>query len=212
MTQKLLSARQVQEILDVDTSTVYRMASDGRLPAVKIGKQWRFPADSIDDLLVPRQPEESVALTLAASIAEVTAQALGVMMVVTDMDGHSLFPVKNPCAKFEQQSRNPAFVAECASEWKELAAEPDLRPRLREGRHGFECARSFIRTGTSLTGMVLVGGIAPIGVVSTELFMLSGAERQKVLTTLPEVAALLSRMANACGSLTTESPSKELEE
>lgn len=204
MTQKLLSARQVQEILEVDTSTVYRMAGDGRLPAVKIGKQWRFPADSIDDLLIPQQPSDSVSLTLAASIASVTALALGVMMVVTDMKGNALIPVANPCRKFELESQNPAFVAECAAEWKELADEPDLRPRLREGQHGFECARSFIRTGTSLTGMVMIGGVAPLGVTNPDLFVLTEAERTKALETLPEVAALMSRMANACGPLNPE--------
>ena len=209
MTQRLLSARQVQEILDVDTSTVYRMASDGRLPAVKIGKQWRFPADSIDDLLVPQRPADSVSLTLASSIASVTAHALGVMMVVTDMQGNALVPVANPCRKFELESNNPRFVAECAAEWRELAAEPDLRPRLREGQHGFECARSFIRTGTSLTGMVMIGGIAPVGVSNSDLYTLTDSERAKALETLPEVAALMSRMANACGPLNTESHMKE---
>ena len=30
MTEKLLTAQQVREVLDIDTSTIYRMASDGR--------------------------------------------------------------------------------------------------------------------------------------------------------------------------------------
>ncbi|MEX2548674.1 MAG: helix-turn-helix domain-containing protein [Nitriliruptoraceae bacterium] len=53
MTATLLTAQQVQDLLDVDASTVYRMASDGRLPAVRIGRQWRFPAEEINALLVP---------------------------------------------------------------------------------------------------------------------------------------------------------------
>jgi len=43
----LLTADEVQQLLDIDRSTIYRMAGDGRLPAVKIGRQWRFPADRI---------------------------------------------------------------------------------------------------------------------------------------------------------------------
>ena len=50
VSQELLTARQVQQLLRVDKSTVYRMASDGRLPAIKVGKQWRFPADEIDQI------------------------------------------------------------------------------------------------------------------------------------------------------------------
>ena len=49
----LLNARQVQEILHVDRSTVYRMAESGRLPAIRVGasgasrrngsRSWPFP-------------------------------------------------------------------------------------------------------------------------------------------------------------------------
>jgi excisionase family DNA binding protein len=49
----MLTAQQVQDLLEVDASTVYRMASDGRLPAVRIGRQWRFPTEAIERLLVP---------------------------------------------------------------------------------------------------------------------------------------------------------------
>jgi excisionase family DNA binding protein len=35
----MLTAQQVQDLLDVDASTIYRMAGDGRLPAVRIGRQ-----------------------------------------------------------------------------------------------------------------------------------------------------------------------------
>jgi len=47
----MLTAKDVQELLQVDRSTVYRMAEDGRLPAVKVGKQWRFPADQLQHSL-----------------------------------------------------------------------------------------------------------------------------------------------------------------
>jgi len=98
----LLSARQVQSKLGVDRSTVYRMAEDGRLPAVKVGRQWRFPADLIDDVLrvdaAPRRarsvPTGSAVAApqpdVAASVAQIAADLLGVMMVVTDMDGQPI--------------------------------------------------------------------------------------------------------------------------
>ena len=50
--QSLLTARQVQTMFGVDRSTVYRMAEDGRLPALKIGRQWRFRPEEIERLLV----------------------------------------------------------------------------------------------------------------------------------------------------------------
>ena len=42
-----LTARDLEELIRVDKSTIYRMAEDGRLPAVKVGRQWRFPEDAV---------------------------------------------------------------------------------------------------------------------------------------------------------------------
>src|SRR3970040_519799 len=42
-----LTAKDIQELIRVDKSTIYRMAEDGRLPAVKVGRQWRFPEDAV---------------------------------------------------------------------------------------------------------------------------------------------------------------------
>ncbi len=47
----LLTARQVQDRLQVDRITVYRMLKDGRIKGVKIGQQWRFPATEVERLL-----------------------------------------------------------------------------------------------------------------------------------------------------------------
>lgn len=47
----LLTALEVQELLHIDRSTVYRMAEDGRLPAIRVGRSWRFPTDRIEALL-----------------------------------------------------------------------------------------------------------------------------------------------------------------
>lgn len=202
MTQKLLTAQQVREVLDIDTSTIYRMASDGRLAAVKVGRQWRFPADQIDRLVggataQPAPPPAAKALELEEAAVNMAAKALGVMMVYTDMNGEPLTPVANPCRRFEARAGDPTFVAECAAEWREFADDPDLRPTFRLGRHGFECARSFVRQGTQLTGMVLVGGIAPDGQTAPDLYVLTDSEREHVLAALPDTAVLLSRIARA---------------
>ncbi len=76
MTATLLTAQQVQDLLDVDASTVYRMAGDGRLPAVRIGRQWRFPADEINALLVPSQGNQAALSAVAAPRPRTTSAAL----------------------------------------------------------------------------------------------------------------------------------------
>ncbi len=47
----LLTTKELQAILHVDRTTIYRMAESGRLPAVKVGDQWRFPRQQIDGWL-----------------------------------------------------------------------------------------------------------------------------------------------------------------
>ncbi|MDH3250965.1 MAG: hypothetical protein OEQ47_18490, partial [Acidimicrobiia bacterium] len=73
-------------------------------------------------------------------------------------------------------------------------------PSFRLGMHGFECARSFVRSGTQLTGMVLVGGIAPEDRPDPDLFVLTHSEREHVLAALPDTAVLLSRLSRAFGT------------
>jgi excisionase family DNA binding protein len=197
--QSLLTARQVQTMFGVDRSTVYRMAEDGRLPAIKIGRQWRFRPEEIERLLVaspgaamsngtpPALPAS------AAAVVEIAADLLGVMMVATDMHGRPLTGVANPSRWFAARADDPASLADCVVEWKMLADKPDFEPQFHTGQLGFQCARAYIRSGTSLVGMVLAGGVAPPGNGSDELYHLDAAQRGRVLTALPKVAAALSR-------------------
>lgn len=53
MTQ-LLNIKQVQETLNVDRITVYRMLQDGRLRGAKVGAQWRIDPAELDRVLAAR--------------------------------------------------------------------------------------------------------------------------------------------------------------
>jgi excisionase family DNA binding protein len=230
-TRPLLTALEVQELLHIDRSTVYRMAEDGRLPAIRVGRSWRFPADRIDALLdsgpaegtsqaptspatgspafsvLPRQapvsePDDATARsadpslnTGAASAAvEVAADLLGVMMVVTDMHGRPVTDVANQCGWFAARADSPDVLDTCVTEWRDLADHPDLTPRFQEGALGFECARAFIRHGSTLVGMVLAGGVSPSAdeTVDPDLYHLDDASRRRVLDALPRIAAAIS--------------------
>jgi excisionase family DNA binding protein len=236
MASGFLTTQQVQDLLDVDASTIYRMAGDGRLPAVRIGRQWRFPATEIEAMLRPAgtpmdpsvpstdraaatvavgdgatrgattaapfgqpitlpPPDEAPlppALVLAA--LEAIAPALGVAMVVTDLDGRPLTPIVNPAPAIIARSQDPEFTAACSREWRGFAHEPHLAPRLAPGRFGFLCAHSFVRSGPTLLAMVLAGGIAAPGDDDPDLYHLDERGRRLVLETLPRTAALLSQL------------------
>jgi excisionase family DNA binding protein len=215
----LLTALEVQDLLHIDRSTVYRMAEDGRLPAIRVGHSWRFPAERIASILVdrdadpgprriaaaagradrssgaaPPEPEQVLDVRAAQAAIAVAAGLLGVMMVVTDMSGRPLTGVANPCPWFAEHGGEPGVLDACVAGWRDLAEHPDLTPRLQTGVHGFQCARAFIRHGHELVGMVLAGGVSPSAdpAANPDLFHLDAAARARLLDALPSVAAAIS--------------------
>lgn len=47
--KNLLTAKEVAGLLRVSTQTLYKMLEQGQIPAVKVGSQWRFDGDKIQD-------------------------------------------------------------------------------------------------------------------------------------------------------------------
>ena len=50
--EQLLSVAQVAEYLNVDKFTIYRLVTDGQIPAFKVGNQWRFKRKMIENWLL----------------------------------------------------------------------------------------------------------------------------------------------------------------
>ena len=48
----LLTTQQVAQFLNVDKFTVYRLVTQRKLPAFKVGSQWRFKPDLLETWLV----------------------------------------------------------------------------------------------------------------------------------------------------------------
>jgi len=179
----LLSAEEVGRHLGIDVSTVYRMAADGRLSAIKVGRQWRFPVQSIP-VMGSDSPIDS---GTAEAVASVAADLLGAMVVITDLDGRAITQVHNPCERYRQASTESAEA--CVWEWRGLASRSDFVPRFHRGALGFECAAAFIRVGDRLVGLVVVGGIAPVDEPAPDVHVLTKAQRSLVLDSLPRIAA-----------------------
>ena len=172
----MLTTKDVQALINVDRSTIYRMAEAGQLPAVKIGRQWRFPADEIERWLsggttpppapTPAEPlygelRDMLIPGVAQPLAELVASIFGVMVLVTDMAGNPVIEPANECGLFRFVHTTPKTHPLCAETWRELGSDPDRIPRFRATPLGFECARGFIRIGPEVRGMVIMGGIAP---------------------------------------------------
>lgn len=174
----LLTSQEIQDLLNVDLSTVYRMAEDGRLPGVKVGRQWRFPADRValqlglqtptpqEPLLIPMTPPGSAIGHLlqpevAQSAADLIGDLFGVMAVITDMEGAPVSGVANQCGYYAAIAEQPGAVDACLSQWRLFAEEPHLSPRWVRTHLGFLCARTFVWVDLRPVGMIVVGGVTP---------------------------------------------------
>jgi excisionase family DNA binding protein len=55
MNENLLTVKELAEILRVNPMTVYRMAQNGTIPALKINSNWRFLETSIKEWLANKE-------------------------------------------------------------------------------------------------------------------------------------------------------------
>ena len=184
----LLTTKQVQTILRVDRTTIYRMVEGGQLPALRVGKQWRFargdvegwlrngrygalPGPSAADtaLAAPAgTPASSVSLrdalpgASAQAAQDAFAELLGAAMVITDMQGQPVTRMSNPCGFISAlMGGSPDGIQHCVATWQQMAGLVALEPKFSVNEMGLLCARGLIRVGAELKGMVVIGGIAP---------------------------------------------------
>jgi len=47
---EILNIKEVSDYLKIPVSTIYKLAQDGKVPAVKVGKHWRFMKKDLDHL------------------------------------------------------------------------------------------------------------------------------------------------------------------
>jgi excisionase family DNA binding protein len=44
----IMTVKELAKYIRVHTSTIYRLVRENKIPAIKVGNQWRFKKDSID--------------------------------------------------------------------------------------------------------------------------------------------------------------------
>jgi hypothetical protein len=94
-------------------------------------------------------------------VQDAFADALGVMIVITDMQGRPITRVSNVCGLYAAVIGNEEAVTRCIQNWQRMAGAVPLEPRFAPSDLGLLCARGLIRVGNELKGMVFMGGIAP---------------------------------------------------
>ena len=56
MKNRVLTVREVSRYLRVHPSTIYRMLKQNQLPAFRVGSDWRFTVEAIDQWLASVEP------------------------------------------------------------------------------------------------------------------------------------------------------------
>lgn len=55
---EILNIKEVSEYLKIPVSTLYKLIQDGKVPAVKLGKHWRFMKKDLDNLFEQKPPSK----------------------------------------------------------------------------------------------------------------------------------------------------------
>ena len=165
---ELITTKQVQDLLQVDRITVYRMLKDGRLNGVKVGKQWRFHQNEIENLFsngtgfkTDHQPEfspnEVLPVHCIQVIQDVFAEMNEIGVITTDSEGIPITEISNSCEFCSLVLNSDRGKQACIESWKKLADDPGDTPQFFQCHAGFQFARSRIELHGKLTA-ILIGG------------------------------------------------------
>lgn len=64
---EIMNVEEVADFFRVSNQTIYNMLRAGKLPAVKVGREWRFPRDKIKKLIFKQEHEEQPVQLVARS-------------------------------------------------------------------------------------------------------------------------------------------------
>jgi excisionase family DNA binding protein len=163
---ELLTAKQVQDLLQVDRITIYRMLKDGRLTGIKVGQQWRFPRTEIEAFLGgglgeresrPSRPGEVLPVHCLQVIQGVFAEILNVGSVTTDTEGEPITEISNSCEFCDLILSSPEGLEGCVASWRRLARLPAGGPEFMRCHAGLQYARARIEIEGEQIALLIAG-------------------------------------------------------
>ena len=166
MEKKLLTAKQVQELLHVDRTTIYRMLKDGRLTGIKVGQRWRFSAQEVDDLLsgAVHLDDESLPVSVDAlplhcmqPVQDVFAEIAEVGSVTASVDGQPLTRISNSCDFCKLIMGSEDGRQTCIESWRKLAQSGNQTPDFVSCHAGLHYARARIEVRGELIAILIAG-------------------------------------------------------
>ena len=163
---ELITTRQVQDLLQVDRITVYRMLKDGRLTGIKVGSHWRVPKSEIDELITGKRsmeeprvlaPSEILPVHCLQIIQDVFAEMSEIGSLTTDPKGNPLNEVSNSCEFCNLMMASPSGRQACIESWKEIATSSGDQPQFRRCHAGLQYACSRVDVDGEVVGVQMAG-------------------------------------------------------
>jgi excisionase family DNA binding protein len=226
----LLTTKQLQDLLQVDRVTIYRMLNDGRLRGFKVGGQWRFSEREIEAWLQEQQSELDVASTLSPlgtprtpsaqtlplscvqTIQEVCAEALDIASVTIDLDGYPLTHMSNSCDFCDLILSTDKGRRRCTAAWKSVG-----NGQVNVCHVGLLCASAPIEVGGQPVAITAGCQFAvevwqadlptlavELGLDERDLQVAAGTVRAVSAETLPRVSRLIRRIAGTFSEIGEE--------
>ncbi len=161
-----LTSKELQELLKIDRTTVYRMLKDGRLTGVKIGDQWRFSRKEVTGLLTgaaPAEPfESSPAPVLSALPLQCVQYIQDVFADVAEVGSVTVTPAGEPLSEVSCCSRfcNLILASEsgrraCVASWGQWVEEAGPQPGFATCHAGLHCTHARIQVEGRLEALLV---------------------------------------------------------
>ena len=166
MEKNLLTAKQVQELLHVDRTTIYRMLKDGRLTGIKVGERWRFSEQEVDGLLSGASHLDDESLPISADalplhcmqpVQDVFAEIAEVGAVTANVNGRPLTRISNSCDFCKLIMGSEDGRQACIESWRKLAQSGNQTPDFINCHAGLQYARARIEVGGELIAILVAG-------------------------------------------------------
>ncbi len=173
--------------MQVDRITIYRMLDSGELPGIKVGGQWRFPEQAVNEWLqgiksrkngsdglsctIPSVPDyfsedgtippprltELVSTVCLQNVQDGFAEAVGVASLVIDLEGSPLTGISNVCKFCSLGRTSEEFRRRCSASWASLAHVEEEQPQVHLCHAGIGYAVAPVQVHGMRMGLV-VGG------------------------------------------------------
>ncbi len=166
MNNTLLTAKQAQELLKVDRTTIYRMLKDGRLNGVKVGNQWRFYASDLEEMLSGPRYVNQRSIPLDANILplhcmqpvqDVFAEIAEIGAVTADKEGRPLTRISNSCDFCKLILGSEEGRQACMASWRKLVEQRNSEPEFISCHAGLQYARARIEAEGELIAILVAG-------------------------------------------------------